>query len=169
MGDNVIFKSHNAGLNLNGSIGKGCSVKTHNGEINTGDVGENTTLMTHNGDITCGNVGTNASVKTHNGDVHAGIMGERTSATSHNGDVRVDQAPKSADLDTHNGNVYVSGVKRKKEKAQGASFSIGGMSFIGGGRVIVNGQDITSLIQGSGASSSSREDDTPPVRYTKFG
>lgn len=167
VGNNVTFRSHNADFLVDGSVGNQCNFKTHNGEITTGNVGQNTTLMTHNGDVSCEQVGIHSSLKTHNGDVHAAVMSEHTSATSHNGDVRADRAAKSAELETYNGNVYENGIKRKKEKAQSSSISIGNMSFIGGGRIIVNGQDITSLVN-SASRSAPKEDEEPPVRYNKF-
>lgn len=166
--DYVTFKSHNAEFAVEGSVGNQCAFKTHNGDITAGIVGESTSLETHNGDISSGNVNRNSALKTHNGDINAGDMAENSRAISHNGNVRVANAHKSATIDTHNGNVYENGVKRKKEKAHGqTSVSIGGMSFIGGGRIIVNGRDITDIVNSTAGNSNDVKEPQAPVRYTK--
>jgi hypothetical protein len=166
VGNNVSFNSHSSSYTVEGSVGNGSTFKTHNGEITTGIVGENVTFVSHNGDITSGNVGKNSSLATHNGDVHAGEMAANSKAISHNGDVRVGRSHASTTLKTHNGSVYENGVKRKNEKSQSSLVSISGMTFIGGGgRIIVNGQDITHLVNQT--SSKKEVKDEPPVRYRK--
>lgn len=177
VGSRVTMKSHNAEFSIDGSVGDGCTLKTHNGDIRVGNVGESSSLTTHNGTISCGSVGKHTALKTHNGDVHATEMGEHTRAISHNGDVRVSQAaPKSAELETHNGSVYEAGVKRRKpevEATRGVTISSAhGITFMSGarvsGRIIINGKDVTDLVNGTVSSTPDhKEPEKEPVRFKK--
>lgn len=175
----VKITSQNAEFTVDGSVGNNSSLKTHNGSINTGDIGTSVSVVTHNGDVRIGNMGASSTAKTSNGDLKAGNVESNSSVTSHNGDVKVLSADKSAHLKTHNGDVYENGTKREKAPSQlGSSFmiSIGGMSVIsrglsvGSGQIIVNGKDITDLVNQQAATSSSQEvleEEQQPIRFQK--
>lgn len=168
VGNGVILNSHNASFLIEGSVGDSCAFKTHNGDISTGMIGSNNSLVTHNGYINSGSVGKKSSLKTHNGNVNAGDMAKNSEATSHNSDVRVTHAHETVTLKSHNGHVYENGVKRQKEKTRHQ----GGinMSFVGGGRIIVNGKDITNLVDDASRSRGDEEQqEKEPVRYKKKG
>lgn len=163
VGNGVHCESHNADFSVNGSVGNQCKFKTHSGDITTGNVGENTFLITHNGNVSTQNVGKQSSLKSHNGNIKAHHLDENTSATTHNGNVKVTQAATSAVLKTVNGSVYENGVKCRKENARNHSvFSMGNMSVVGGGsmniasngRVVVNGVDVTDIVNGNNANTS---------------
>lgn len=170
VGNRVTFKSHNAEFVVEGDVGEQCSFKTHNGEIRAGNVGSGTSLVSHNGDISVHNVCANASLVSHNGSVLAGHLGEGVKVSSHNGDVRVNGASKSAKLSSYNGTVYEAGIARKKEKAKhgGMIINIGGitMSGVSGGQIIVNGRDITDLVNAQ-KNQGDKGKVEAPVRYFK--
>ena len=172
VGDDVKFNSQNASFQVDGVVGNRCVFTTHNGDISVGSLQISSSLITHNGSVAAGDVGKGSSLITHNGDVNARNMAENSRASSHNGSVHVAQADRSATLETHNGDVYENGVKRKKpSRADGVSISIGGMSFVGsiGGRVIIDGRDVTDLVRGSSRVGAAPTPEEPPVRYTKGG
>lgn len=165
----VTISSKSADFNINGNVGEGCKFTTQSGDIKAGNVGDGSTFKTMSGDIKVANVGGNCTLKTMSGDVKAAVVGSRSSLKTMSGDVKVQSADRSVALETMRGDIYENGVKRKKDKAHGqTSVSIGGMSFIGGGRIFVNGRDVTELVNNaSGNSNDAKAPQQEPVRYTK--
>lgn len=166
--DGVTISSKSADFNINGDVGNNCKFDTQSGDIKAGNIGNGSTLKTMSGDVKVGNVGSNSTFKTMSGDVKAGIVGSNSSLKTISGDVKVQSADSSVALETMSGSIYENGVKRKKEKTHNqGSVSIGNMSFIGGmsGRIIVNGRDITDLVNNTSNSSDTKTQE--PVRYTK--
>ncbi|HHX8417255.1 TPA: hypothetical protein ACVO2I_002219 [Legionella pneumophila] len=164
--NSVIISSKAADINVDGNIGSNCSFNTQSGDIKVGNVGNGSNLKTMSGDVKAGNVGTNCSLSTMSGDVKACDIGSNSTLKTMSGDVKVLNADKSVSLETMSGSITENGVKRKKEKGNTNTVSIGNMSFIGGSRIIVNGRDITSLVNANSSSSSTPTDEAP-IRYTK--
>lgn len=157
-------------LSIQGSVADNSVLESHNGNINVGDIGKRVEIETHNGNIHCRDTGEKASLKTHNGNIHANTVGEKSKLTSHNGNINVKFAPESATLKTSNGDIYENGVKRKKDKHQNSSmiFNGGGVfsgNFLGRSRIIVNGVDVTDVVNNSGSNPSLKQEE--PKRYFK--
>lgn len=123
------------------------------------------------GDINANNIGVGATLKTMSGDAVANDVGEDASVTTMSGDVRVHSKHESASISTISGDIYENGVrKRKQAQSQygSSSVSINGVSmmFGGGGRIIMNGRDVTDLVNGASNSSKGELEDKP-IRYRK--
>ncbi|QEY51862.1 DUF4097 family beta strand repeat-containing protein [Legionella longbeachae] len=158
----VTISSASSDLHVNGNIGNNCKLSTQSGDIKAGNVGADSILKTMSGDIKIGNVGVRCSLKTMSGDVKAGVVGSNSILKTMSGDVKVQRVDRSTTIETMSGDIYENGVKRNQANRQSNSVSISGMSFIGGNRIIINGRDMTDLI-----NSSNNQSDEAPIRYTK--
>lgn len=154
----MTISSKAADINVDGNIGSNCRFITQSGDINVGDVGNNSTLKTISGDVNARNVGTNCSLITTSGNVMAEDVRSHSTLSTVSGDVRVQNADESVSLKTISGDIYENGVKRKRKKAQGVSFSISS-----GNRFFVNGRDITDLVH---ANSLGQPAPTNEARYS---
>jgi hypothetical protein len=174
---NVIIKSKSADITIDGNVGNNAKFETQSGDISASNVGNNVAMKTMSGDISVKNVGNDTSLKTMSGDVGAGTVGQRSTLKTMSGDVKVQSAHETSTLETMSGNIYENGAKRRKERASNSgssisigNMSIGGMSFIGGStsRFIVNGRDITDLVNSSSSSSSTQADEEPIIFSKTF-
>ena len=163
----VTMSSKSADFSINGNVGNNCKFHTQSGDIQAANVGNSSTIKTMSGDVKIGNVGSNCTLKTMSGDVKAGIIESNSILKTMSGDIKVQSADSSVTLETMSGSIYEKGVKRKKEKdhQQCSTFSIGNMSFINGGRIIVNGRDITDIVNDSNTSNNNQVQE--PIRYSK--
>lgn len=162
---------------INGTIGSNCRLTTVSGDIKSGNAESNTSFKSVSGDIKVGNIGVNCSLNTVSGDVKAGNVDAGPTIKTVSGDIKVQTADKSVTLKTESGNIVENGVKRKNDQ-QGNTAPAGNMSFVGRGsvslfsgpggnrRIIVDGQDITHLVDSTSNSASAKVDEEP-VRYTK--
>lgn len=167
--NSVKIKSQSADIIVDGAVGSLARLHTQSGDINAGEVSDNASLKTMSGAVRVGNVGVYASLNTMSGNIHAEAVAANTILKTMSGDISVRSADPSASLETMSGDIREGGVKRRKGGAAHSGVtvsSVGGVSFIGGmsGRIIVNGRDITDLVNSTAGASAAAEE---PVRYSK--
>lgn len=184
--NNVTISSVSADVIITGSVGDRCKFNTQSGSIIARNIGNQSHLTTMSGDVNVGNVSAHCVLKTMSGAIHAAnidtdcvlstmsgdvkasLVNANSSLKTMSGNVRVQSADQSVTLETMSGTIYENGMKRKKANAykQNNSISIGGMSFIGSGRVIVNGRDITDIVNNA-THISNESAEQEPIRYIK--
>ena len=177
VGDNVKIGTRNANITIGGNIGKNASLSTSNGSIRAADVGENATLTSSNGNIDVGKVNSRATLKTSNGSMSATDVAEGATLKTSNANISVRSAHATASLKTSNGDIFENGVPRRTERQSGSSSTVvftGGSVFMSGsnvrvdGRVIVNGVDITDIVNGrAGAQPAQQQEEQPVSIYEK--
>lgn len=147
------------------------SFKTMSGNIRATNVGADSSLNTMSGDIHARTIDAGTTLQTMSGDIHAGSVGARATVKTMSGDISVDSAHESALIDSMSGDIRVAGVRRRKEAVGGFGSvtvsSVGGMAFIGGGRIVVDGRDITALVRGAATGAGDASATEAPIRYTK--
>lgn len=146
----VTISAKAADINIHGSIGSKCKLTTQSGDIIARNIGSNSTFNTMSGNVDADNIAPNCSLKTKSGNIKVGNVAANCLLETKSGDVNVTSADKSVVLETISGNIYKNGVRRKEDKAHHhatTNLSITGAGvIIHGSRVIVNGNDITDLV-----------------------
>ncbi len=171
--DNVHFNSVSGDFRAD-KAGNNTHVRTTSGDITTGAIGDDSTLSSVSGDFRVAGIGSSSTLRSTSGDISANYIGENSTATTVSGDINIRKAPASADVSSTSGDVTLNGKRQKRERNNYGSssifmngISISGGSF-GGGRVIINGRDLSDIMREQNSSQSSSDaPEEKPVRYMK--
>ena len=176
--NDVKISTRNASITVGGNIGSNASIDTSNASIRAADIGNGATLTTKNASIDVARVNPRATLKTTNANINAGDAGEGSTLKTSNGNISVRNAHPTASLQTTNGEIYENGVPRKTARPSDSSSTVvfaGGSVFMSGGnvrvggRMIVNGVDITDIVNGRAGAQPAQQQEEQPVRYMKKG
>lgn len=168
--------TRNADITIGGNIGSNASIQTTNGSIRAADIGNGAALTSSNGSIDAARVNSRATLKTSNGNISATDVEEGSTLRTTNGNISVRSAHPTASIQTTNGEVFENGVPRRVERPSVSSSVVfaGGSVFMSGnvrvgGRVIINGVDITDIVNGRAGAQPAQQQEEQPVRYMKNG
>lgn|GEM_PF-5582986 len=168
--------TRNACITVGGNIDNNANIHTTNGSIRAADIGNGATLISSNGNIDTASVHSRATLETSNGNISATDVEEGSVLRTTNGNISVRSAHPTAAIQTINGEVYENGVPSRAERPSSSSSVVfaGGSVFMSGNvrvgvRVIVNGVDMTDIVNGRAGAQPTQQQEEQPIRYVKKG
>lgn len=156
-----------ADIDVAGIISAHVRLNTQSGDVAAREVKESVSIQTMSGDVRVGNVSADSSLNTMSGNIQTGTVGAHTTVKSMSGDIRTGIAHASAEISSMSGDVRVHGRSSKEKDKSGVSIVSHSSIFSNaraGGRIIINGKDVTDLVNAKDEKTNTLE---KPVRYKK--